>query len=83
MGRDGGLDNETGSGLLSQRLWNQHYKYYTIDIGRRIGADDGASKSVQIQCYNPCNLPMRLICIIWFEREIIVDTAMGQIVQGV
>lgn len=83
MGRDGGLDNELCSGLLSQRLWNQHYRFYTVDIGRRIAGDDGASKSVQLQCNNPCNLPMRLICIIWSEKEIQVDTSMGTITQGV
>lgn len=83
MGLDGGLNYETGSGLLSQKMWNQHYRYYTVDIGRRIAGDDGASKSVQLQCYNPCNLPMRLICIIWFEREVEIDTSMGTVLQGV
>lgn len=82
-GVDGGLNHEVASGLLGQRLWNQHYRYYTVDIGRRIEGDDGASKSIQLQCYNPCNLAMRLICIIWFEREVTVDTATGVIVQGV
>lgn len=83
IGLNGGLDSEQNSGLLSQRLWNQMYRYYTVDIGRRIAGDDGASKSIQLSAYNPCNAAMRLICIVWYEREIIVDSAMGQIVQGV
>lgn len=83
IGLDGGLNYETGSGLLSQKLWNQHHKFYTVDIGRRINGDDGASKSIQIHATNPCNLPMRLICIIWHEREIEVDTSLCVITQGV
>lgn len=82
-GRDGGLDSETGSGLLSQRLWNQMYRYYTVDIGRRLGGDDGASKSIQLSCNNPCANNMRLICIVWYEREIEVDTALGVVTQGI
>lgn len=82
QGLDGGLNSQTGSGLLSQKLWNQHYRYYTVDIGRRINGDDGASKSVQLQCYNACNLDMNLICIVWHEKEITVDTAMGTVQQG-
>lgn len=83
IGQDGGLNSEGGSGLLSQRLWNQMYRYYTVDIGRRIQGDDGASKSIQLQCYNPCKTAMRLVCIVWHEREITVDTSMGTITQGV
>lgn len=83
IGRDGGLDSETGSGLLSQLMWESNYRYYTVDIGRRVAGDDGASKSIQLSANNATNAPMRLICIVWYEREVIIDTAMGTIVQGV
>lgn len=82
MGLNGGQESQNNSGLLSQRLWNQHYRFYTVDLARRINGDDGASKSIQLSCYNPCNLDMRLICNIWHQREITVDTAMGTIMQG-
>jgi hypothetical protein len=81
QGLDGGLNSQSNSGLLSQRLWNQMYRYYTVDLGRRINGDDGASKSVQLNVYNPCNTKMRLICIVWHEKEITVDTAMGVVMQ--
>lgn len=83
MGIDGGLNHEQNSGLLNQTTWNQNHRFYTVDIGRRINADDGASKSIQLSVFNPCNAPMKLICHIWYEREIIVDTALGQITQGI
>lgn len=83
IGRDGGQESETGSGLLSQLMWDQNYRYYTVDIGRRINGDDGASKSVQLSVFNPCNADMRLICNVWHSKEITVDTAMGTVVQNI
>lgn len=82
QGLDGGLVDQQASGLLSQRLWNQLYRFYTCDIGRRMGSEDGCSKSVQVQCTNATKCPVTVIAIIWYEREITVDTASGQITQG-
>lgn len=82
QGLDGGQNNQQASGLLGQRLWNQMYRFYTCDIGRRVNGDDGASKSVQLSCYNPCNADMRIIVDVEHEKEISVDTAMGFVQQG-
>lgn len=81
-GLDGGLVDQASSGLLSQRTWNQLYRYYTVDVGRRSNSSDGASKSIQIQCTNATACPMSVIAIIWYEREITVDTASGMVQQG-
>jgi hypothetical protein len=80
-GEDGGLVDTRSSGLLNQRLWNTLYRYYTVDVGRRMNSEDGASKSVQISCTNATNCPMSVVAIIHYEREITVDTASGQIMQ--
>jgi hypothetical protein len=80
-GEDGGLVDTRSSGLLNQRLWNTLYRYYTCDIGRRMNSEDGASKSIQISCTNATNCPMTVIAIIHYEREIVVETASGQIMQ--
>jgi len=82
QGLDGGLGNQQASGLLSQRMWDQMYRYYTVDIGRRMNSEDGASKSVQVQCNNATTTAMKVIAILWFEREITIDTALGQVSQG-
>lgn len=81
-GLDGGVVDQAASGLLSQRTWNQLYRYYTVDIGRRMNSEDGASKSIQISCTNATTCPMTVIAIIWYEREITVDTASGQVSQS-
>lgn len=81
-GLDGGLVDQGASGLLSQRTWNQLYRYYTVDLSRRMNSEDGASKSIQIQCTNATNCPMSVVAIIWYEREITIDTASGMVSQG-
>jgi hypothetical protein len=82
QGIDGGLVSQTSSGLLNQRLWNQLYRYYTCDVSRRMGADDGASKAVQVSCSNATGIRLSVIAMIWYEREITIDTAMGHITQS-
>ena len=81
-GLDGGLNDQASSGLLSQRTWNQLYRYYTVDLSRRLNGSDGASKSIQISCTNATKCPMTVIAIIWYEREITIDTASGMIMQS-
>ena len=82
QGLDGGLASQQSSGLLNQRLWNTLYRYYTCDIGRRMNSEDGASKSVQLSCTNATLCPMSVIAIIWYEREITIDTASGFVSQN-
>ncbi len=81
-GLDGGLVDQACSSILSQKTWNQLYRYYTVNIGRRMNSEDGASKSIQISCSNATTCPMNVIAIIWYEREITVDTASGMIMQS-
>lgn len=82
MGLDGSLNSQTTqSGVLDQRKWNQLHRFYTCDLSRRMGSDDGASKSVQLSCNNATKCPMTVIATIWYEREIILDTALGQVEQ--
>lgn len=83
VGVDGGQNNQVASGLLSQKSWNQLHRFYTVDIGRRVNGDDGASKSILLQAKNDTNANMHVICIVWQEKEITVDTAMGVITQGI
>lgn len=80
-GLEGGQDTQAMSGLLSQRTWNQLYRYHTVDLGRRLDSEDGASKSVQISCQNATFCPMSVIAILHYEREITVNTVNGVISQ--
>lgn len=81
-GLDGGIIDQNASGLLSQKMWNQLYRYYTCDIGRRMNSEDGASKSIQIQCSNATTCPMSVVAIIWYEKEYQIETASGMVMQS-
>ena len=81
LGVDGGLNKEVSSGLLSQRQWNQLYRYYTVDIGRRMDSEDGASRSIQVSLSNATTCPMTCIAIVLYEREVVFDTVSGMIQQ--
>ncbi len=82
QGLDGGLDPQSASGLLSQQMWDRLYRFYTCDVGRRLESEDGSSKSVIVQCTNATLAPMRVIAMIYYEKEITVDTSMGRVYQG-
>jgi len=83
LGKNGGQDDQSSSGLLDQHQWSELYRYYTCDIGRRLDSSDGASKGVQVALTNATAADMWINADIWFEREIVVDTAMGSITMGV
>lgn len=68
--------------LLSLRMWNQLYRYYCVNLQRRLNSEDGSSKSIQVSLYNPTVCDMNIIAFVHFEREITVDTVSGQITQG-
>jgi len=82
QGLDGGLDSQSASGLLSQQMWDRLYRFYTCDVGRRLESEDGSSKSVIVQCTNATLANMRVIAMIYHEKEITVDTSMGRVYQG-
>lgn len=82
LGADGGLNNEFNSGLLSAQDWDRLYRYYYVNVGRRIESEDGSSKSVIVQATNATTCDMRVIAMVFYEKEITVDTSAGRVYQG-
>lgn len=76
-GMHGNVCDEMTSGLLTQQLWQQNHRYYTIDLARRMESEDGAAKSIQISCNNlSANYSMRVIAMVFYEKEWEMDTDM-------
>jgi len=76
LGYGGSAIEGNTSGLLTELLFNQNHRYYSVDLSRRIESEDGSSKSVQISCTNPSStFGMKVICMIWYERQWIVNTS--------
>ncbi|GMF32492.1 unnamed protein product [Phytophthora lilii] len=81
-GVDGGLDDVTSAGLLSQRQWGSLYRFVAVDIGRRLPSEDGASKSIVVSGTSNCNYVLTIYYHILREVVATVDTAMGTVSQG-
>lgn len=75
LGKDGGMDQENMSGLISERLWNNLYRYNYIDLSRRIISDENQSKSIQVSVENATNFNMNVLAFVLYEREFTIDTA--------
>jgi hypothetical protein len=81
-GVDGGLDDDSKSGLLSQRQWESLYRFVAVDIGRRLPSEDGASKSNIISGVNNTAFPLTIYYHIWRDAVATVDTSMVTVNQG-
>ncbi|KAL8023499.1 hypothetical protein Plhal710r2_c006g0027931 [Plasmopara halstedii] len=81
-GVDGGLDDVTSAGLLSQRQWESLYRFVAVDIGRRLPSEDGASKSIIVSGTSNCNYALTIYYHVLREVVASVDTAMGTVSQG-
>ena len=63
------------SGLLSQQLWEQNHRYYTVDLSRRLDSEDGSSKSIQVSFTNPsASFGMKVIAIVFYEKRWVIST---------
>lgn len=80
-GVDGGLDDTTSSGLLSQQSWESLHRFVAVDIGRRLPSEDGASKSIVVSGVSNCAFPLTIYYHIWRDAVATVDTAMGTVSQ--
>lgn len=81
-GVDGGLDDVTTAGLLSQRSWESLYRFVAVDIGRRLPSEDDASKSIIVSGTSNCNYALTIYYHVLREVVASVDTAMGTVSQG-
>ncbi len=70
LGANGNCVDELTSGLLTQQLWQQNHRYYTIDLERRLESEDGAPKSIQVSFVNPsATYGMKVIAMIFYEKR--------------
>ena len=80
LGLNGQLINEQSSGLLSEQLFEQNHRFYYVDLSRRMESEDGASKSVQVSFQNPsANFGLKVIAIVFYEKQWVIDTATCQL----
>jgi hypothetical protein len=74
-GLNGNVCDEMTSGLLTQQVWSENHRYYTIDLERRLDSEDGAAKSIQVSFTNPSTgYDLKVIAIVFYEKRWTIDT---------
>lgn len=77
-GINGGLDTGLTSGLIGYREWCQNYRYYVVDLSRRL-AGDNTPKSITVLGVNSSEYPIDYYFFIEYERHLELDVESGHI----
>ena len=77
-----GDDNFAGkAALIGRQDWDALYRYYVVDLSRRLASEDAIPKSVVITGTNNTAKALDLICFISFRRHISVNLSTGALLQ--
>ena len=78
-GLNGGLTDGLASGLISQRMFEMNHAYYTVNLARRLSADDEVPMSVQLNATNVSNLTIDLYAFLTFQRKVKLNLVNGDV----
>jgi hypothetical protein len=78
-GLNGGLTDQLSSGLISQRMFENGYAYYTVDLGRRLPADESVPMSVQLNFKNTSDRAINLYAFLVYRRKLVVNYSNGDV----
>jgi len=79
---NGGVVNGLANGLISKYDWDNAYRYYVVDVGRREQFEDISPKSILVQGTNNTSTVMDYFCFVVFERKIKINMLDGSLVSG-
>lgn len=74
---NGGLTTGLTSGLISEKMFSQAYRYYYGNCSRILPSEQGVSRSVQIVGQNVSEAACDFMVFVEFQREIVIDVATG------
>jgi hypothetical protein len=75
---NGGLDTGLTSGLIDYNMWCNNYRYYVVDISRRL-AGDNSPKSVTVTGLNNTALKVDYYYFLQYRRHLTIDVESGHI----
>lgn len=76
---NGGLSTIT-SGLIDQTMWENNYRYYYLDLARRL-KDDTSPKSVSVYGTNSSLVAVDYYVFIIYEKQIVIDCETGALLE--
>jgi hypothetical protein len=65
---NGGLTTGLASGLISEKMFTQAYRYYYGNASRHLPSEDGVSRSVQIVGVNASSKPCDIMVFVEFQK---------------
>lgn len=77
-GINGAMSTGLASGLLTQLDFQTLYRYYLVNLSRRLPNEDGTPKSIQILGTNNTPQTMDLFVFVEYSRTNTVDVVTGQ-----
>ena len=80
---NGGISNGISSGLISQSQWEQGYGYRVVDLTVKNKANDLAGEQITVQMLNSSGRTMDYIVLVYYEKNILLDTERGLVMQSV
>lgn len=78
---DGGSSTGNTSGLLTRAAWSAGYRYYVVDLARRLKSEDPIPKSIQLLATNNTSKNLVLYCFIVYEKRVTLNLLTSQITQ--
>ena len=72
---DGNQNDRFTSGLISQEDWDNNYRYYYVDLSRKI--QDNSMKSIQIMGRNASAVAMDIHIYLIYTKKAIIDCVTG------
>jgi hypothetical protein len=81
-GIDGNPKSELGlkSGLISEDDWKKAYRFIYVNLSNKNEAEDEVPRSVTVSFTNRCKLPLDFYIFLFYEKEVTVDCATGQLI---
>lgn len=78
---NGNDTEQVNSGLISQYMFDNAYRYYVVNLSRRLASDNQTPKSVSLQGTNNTLVTLDYMCFLVFGKSITINTATSQIVN--
>ncbi len=74
---DGNNNRSMNSGLITQFLFQNGYRYYVCDLSRRDQSQDNVAKSIIVSFKNAGAVDITCLVFVAYERTTTIDTATG------
>lgn len=79
-GINGGLTTGLSSGLIGQKEFQFGYRFYLVDLSRRLPLDDSVAKAIQIIGQNASDATMDYYTFIEIQKAITLDLQTGALI---